>query len=95
MGLGAGHILDMINRSKQNRAQRPSQRRKFKDYRKDGIVTVNIKNPKFKTVSERELKSIKNRIKTSAKEEQQTLMIRRILVFFTIIIVFVLLYKYL
>lgn len=95
MGL-AGHVLDMINRSKQNRAQRPSQRRKFKDYGNNGIIiTENTKRPKFKVVSDSELKSIKEKITISAKEEQRKLMIKRIVVFFTVIIVFVLLYRYL
>ena len=95
MGL-AGHVLDMINRSKQNRAQRPSQRRKFKDYGNNGIIiTEKTKRPKFKVVSDSELKSIKEKIKISAKEEQRKLMIKRIVVFFTVIIVFVLLYRYL
>lgn len=39
MGFGAGHILDMNNRIKQNRAQRPSNREKFKGKNREGIYT--------------------------------------------------------
>ena len=96
MGLGSGHVLDMIKRSKQNRAQRPSQRRKFKDYGNKGlIVTDATKRPQFKTVSDSELKSIKDNIKVSAKKEQRKLMFKRIVTFFIVIIVFVLLFRYL
>ena len=37
MGFGAGHVLDMINRMKQNRALRPSNRSKFKENNRDEI----------------------------------------------------------
>ncbi|RCS28534.1 hypothetical protein DUT90_00030 [Polaribacter sp. WD7] len=73
MGLGAGHVLDMINRMKQNRAQRPSNRSKFKENNRDGIYSSDKKSrqPNFKTVPEKELIEIKNRIRERAKTEQK------------------------
>ncbi|SFD02352.1 hypothetical protein [Algibacter pectinivorans] len=73
MGLGAGHVLDMINRMKQNRAQRPSNRSKFKENNRDGIYSSDKKSrqPNFKTVPEKELIEIKNRIRERAKAEQK------------------------
>lgn len=56
-----GHTLDMIHRMKQNRAQRPSNRAKFKENNRNLIYSKDSKsNPlQFKTVSEKELKEIK------------------------------------
>ena len=73
MGLGAGHVMDMINRMKQNRAQRPSNRSKFKENNREGIYSSDKKSrqPNFKTVSEKELTEIKNRIRERAKVEQK------------------------
>jgi hypothetical protein len=73
MGLGAGHVMDMINRMKQNRAQRPSNRSKFKENNRDGIYSSDKKSrkPSFKTVPEKELTEIKNRIRERAKAEQK------------------------
>jgi len=73
MGLGAGHVLDMINRMKQNRAQRPSNRSKFKENNRDAIYASDKKSqhPNFKTVSEIELNKIKNRIQERAKAERK------------------------
>jgi len=59
-----GHALDMINRMKQNRAQRPSNRALI--YSKDSKS-----NPlQFKTVSEEELKKIKTQIRKRAKAKR-------------------------
>jgi len=73
MGLGAGHVMDMINRMKQNRAQRPSNRSKFKENNRDGIHSSDKKSrrPNFKTVPEKELTEIKNQIRERAKAEQK------------------------
>lgn len=73
MGLGAGHAMDMINRMKQNRAQRPSKRSKFKANNRDGIYSSDKKSvqPNFKTVPEKELAEIKKRIRKQAKAEQK------------------------
>jgi hypothetical protein len=62
---GAGHILDMINRMKQNRAQRPSNRHKFKQNSREIINSesdIEFIKPIFKVVPEKELIEIINRI---------------------------------
>ena len=73
MGLGSGHVIDMINRMKQNRAQRPSNRSKFKENNREGISSSDkkLRQLKFKTVSEKELNEIKNRIREQAKKERK------------------------
>ena len=43
MSHGAGHILDMINRMKQNRALRPTNRQKFKGNNR-GIINSESNN---------------------------------------------------
>lgn len=85
MSYGAGHVMDMINRMKQNRAQRPSNRPKFKENNRDGIYSTDKKKqrPNFKTVSEKELTEIKKRIRKRAKSER-----KRELLFYGIFIVF-------
>ncbi|WP_243472155.1 hypothetical protein [Winogradskyella sp. MH6] len=72
MGLGAGHVLDMINRMKQNRAQRPSNREKFKQNNREGLYSSEVKEkPKFKTVPEEELVRIKEQIQINAKKQRK------------------------
>ena len=73
MGLGAGHVMDMINRMKQNRSQRPSNRSKFKENNREGIYSSEHfnKHPSFKTVPEKELVEIKKRINDHAKSKQR------------------------
>jgi hypothetical protein len=70
---GAGHVMDMINRMKQNRAMRPSQRAKFKEHNREAIYATEEKRqpPTYKTVSESELKAIKAQIRTRAKTTQK------------------------
>lgn len=72
MSYGAGHVMDMINRMKQNRAQRPSNRPKFKENNREGIYSSNkkFKHLNFKTVPEKELIKIKKSIRERAKKEQ-------------------------
>lgn len=41
----SGHVFDMINRLKQNRAQRSSNRAKFKGNNRDGIYDHAIAAP--------------------------------------------------
>lgn len=68
-----GHTLDMIHRMKQNRAQRPSNRAKFKENNRPLIYSKNSKpNPlQFKTISDKELKTIKSQIRKRAKVAQK------------------------
>ncbi len=73
MGSGAGHVFDMINRMKQNRAQRPSNRGKFKENNRDGIYSEDIQpeRPNFKTIPEKELIEIKKRIRERSQADQK------------------------
>ena len=73
MSNGAGHIINMINRMKQNRSLRPSNRSKFKENNRDGIYSSDKKSkqPYFKTVPEKELSKIKKNIRERAKVEQK------------------------
>lgn len=67
---GAGHVQDMNNRLKQNRAQRPSQRQKFKGNNRENIYSSSgskHQHLKFKTVSEEKLTEIKKQIQMRAK----------------------------
>ncbi len=70
MSHGAGHILDMINRLKQNRAIRPSNKAKFKEHNRETIYSKRRKI-KFKTVPKEKLEKIKNRIRAQVKSEKK------------------------
>lgn len=74
---GSGHVQDMNNRIKQNRAQRPSKRPKFKENNRENIYSDSdkkVNRPNFKTVSEEELieilKHIRERAETEKKRER-------------------------
>lgn len=73
MAFGAGHVQDMNNRIKQNRAQRPSKRPKFKEHYRQGIFSTEKKSPRpsFKTVASKELARIKHQIKTKAMNHRR------------------------
>ncbi len=72
MSNGAGHIIDMINRMKQNRSQLSSKRSKFKANNREGIYSSTKKQqPKFKTLSEEELNERKKEILKQAKKERK------------------------
>lgn len=72
MGSGAGHVMDMNNRLKQNRAQRPSKRAKFKENNRDAIYATSkkVQLPHFKTVPTEMLNSIKMQIQNRARAER-------------------------
>lgn len=73
MSNGAGHIMDMNNRLKQNRAQRPSNRKKFKENGRGGIYasTGESQKPNFKTIPEEALKNVKTKIREKALLERK------------------------
>lgn len=71
MGFGAGHVVDMMNRMKQNRAQQPSKRTKFKENNKNYSTDIKNKGLNFKTVSEEELAEIKKRIRERAETDRK------------------------
>lgn len=94
MSHGAGHILDMINRLKQNRALRPSNRQKFKERNRDIIHTGQHKL-KDKKISAKELAVIKKRIKEKAKKtrHQQNIIVA-VIFMITATIIFLVLKRY-
>lgn len=70
---GAGHVMDMNNRMKQNRAQRSSKRAKFKDNCRDGIYSksgISQNRTTFNSVSEEELTETIEKIRKRAHLEQ-------------------------
>ncbi|WP_077403970.1 hypothetical protein [Cellulophaga omnivescoria] len=73
MGFGAGHIQDMNNRMRQNRAQRPSKRGKFKDDNRKTIYSKEAKSHhlSFKTLPKKEMYKLKLKIRNRAKAEQK------------------------
>jgi len=68
-----GTIQDMNNRIKQNRAQRPSKRPKFKGNNCEIIYSKEKKSKPliFKTVPEERLTEIKKQIKKLSKKNQK------------------------
>jgi len=81
MSYGAAHVMDMINRMKQNRAMRPSSRAKFKENSNSNSSTLEGEKPNFKVVSDKELEKIKIKIRAEAKVER-----RKLTVFYAIFI---------
>lgn len=65
-----GHVLEMIILLKNNRAQRPSQRKKFKeDYPEGSRSNPTAPKPlQFAEVSKEELEKVKKRIREKAKK---------------------------
>ncbi|SMG52780.1 hypothetical protein [Arenibacter troitsensis] len=69
----SGSIQDMNNRVNQNRSLKPSSRAKFRDSNRDNIYSDSVPaltKLNFKTVSEIELKKIKERIKNRALRDR-------------------------
>ena len=74
MGFGAGHMQDMNNRIKQNRAARPSKRSKFKKNNREAIFSKEKASEKFiqkEQISEEELAVLKKQIRAKAKKERK------------------------
>lgn len=91
MGFGAGHVQDMNNRIKQNRAQRPSKRPKFKEKNRENIYSSEkiVLKPNFKTVSLNKLNRIKRKIRNRSKAEQKKeRTINSVLIFIALIFIF-------
>lgn len=68
MSYGAGHVMDMINRMKQNRSQRASNKSKFKENNREGIYSTEKKSKKlvFKTAPKEEIKELRKQIRAQA-----------------------------
>lgn len=71
MVFGPGH--DMMNKMKQNRSQKPSNRSKFKEKITDVIYTADkeSKQLQFKNVSEEELTELTKQIRENANTERK------------------------
>jgi hypothetical protein len=73
MSSGAGHIMDMIQRMKQNRSLKPSKRNKFKDNNRETIHVNDSEQEQlnFPVVSEEELHRIKLQIRYEALRQRK------------------------
>ncbi len=69
---GAGHIMDMNNRMKQNRSMKTSKRQKFKSNNRETIFNNNPKETKvFINIPKNDLEKLKNEIKQKIKQQQR------------------------
>ncbi|TXK70863.1 hypothetical protein [Mesonia sp. HuA40] len=73
MSYGAGHIMDMISRMKQNRNLRPSNRSKFKENNRQSINSTadGQEKPFFKKIAPDKLKQINAQIQFEAKRQRK------------------------
>ncbi len=92
---GSGHVQDMNNRIKQNRAQRPSKRPKFMEHNRENIYSSSGHEHhtlKFKIVSEEKLSEIKTQIRKRAQKDRKkewiVLVVLIIIALITIISIF-------
>jgi hypothetical protein len=84
MSGGAGHIMDMNNRMRQNRSMKSSNKQKFKSNNRDlDFKKGNSKKLEFKKVSDKELERIKFKIRQKAKAERK----REKIIFISIILI--------
>lgn len=89
MSFGAGHIQDMNNRLKQNRAQRPSKKVKFKGNNNTPLHSKSTTQPtRFRAMnlSAEELIEIKNSVRRQAKKERKKELLIHGIVFIIVII---------
>ena len=88
MSSGAGHIMDMMNRIKQNTALKASRRNKFKG----GNSYSNVSNSKteydFPNVLNSELELIKSKIRNEAKKANRKQFANWVLISLIIVIFF-------
>ena len=73
MSFGAGHVQDMNNRLKQNRANKPSKRAKFKENNREGIYSKKQESDriKFHQVPKEKLVKIIESIRIKSRSENQ------------------------
>jgi hypothetical protein len=94
MSFGAGHVQDMNNRLKQNRANKPSNRAKFKGNNREGIYSEKYQsgNFRFHEVPKEKLEQIKENIRLKSRIEKhkqiKTLIISLIITLIILIAVF-------
>ena len=75
---GSGHVFDMINRMKSNRRSRKKDG--FKANNRDTSFDYKNKKTEYKTVSDIQLRVIKQKIKIKARKDYQYFVIRYILI---------------
>ena len=94
MSFGAGHIQDMNNRLKQNRAQRPSQRKKFKDNNREGIHSKEktSKATPLKTFTAQEIEMSKQQVRKKALAQRKKLQVFYAVSLVFTVLVFIALY---
>jgi len=81
---GAGHIIDMNNRMRQNRSMKSSKRQKFQgSNRALDFAMKNTTEVCFKEVPKAELDAIKNTILTKVKSVQK----RESIIFISVIVI--------
>ena len=72
MSGGAGHVMDMNNRMRQNRSMKTSNKQKFKSNSQElNFKFGNVEIIEFKKVSEEALEKIKNEIRLKGKKERK------------------------
>lgn len=83
MGLGAGHMIDMNNRIKQNRDKSSLS----KDKKDPGFTDEKFRQPlEFKKLSENELKEIRNQIKIRNSKYKKRELIIFLIALFTVLV---------
>ena len=70
MSFGAGHVIDMVNRMRQNRSLRPSNKAKFKENERKAVYEGTGK-AEFNKVSPGKLARIKEAIRKSAEADKR------------------------
>lgn len=89
MSGGAGHIADMNNRLKQNRAQRPSNKAKFKGANRPQVYdqkSPSAQRPIFQQPDEKKLQVILDKIRLQAvKSHKRETMVSFLLLLFTVL----------
>jgi predicted nucleic acid-binding Zn ribbon protein len=93
MSGGAGHVRDMQNRMRQNRAMRSSQKDRFKSNNKNLSYSKGKSHKlNFVEVSDEKLEEIKRDIRVKAKQERRKEIILFLIVCLVIILAIWLLY---
>ncbi|WP_019037297.1 hypothetical protein [Psychroflexus tropicus] len=94
MSFGAGHMQDMNNRLKQNRAQRPSQRKKFKENNREGIHSKEkaSKATSLKTFTAQEIEMSKLQVRKKALAQRKKLQVFYAVSLVFTVLVFIALY---
>ena len=96
MSNGTGHIMDMINRLKQNRSQKASNRAKFKGNNRKSIYSdkkVRVDKFNFKKIPKSELLELKRKIRAESKRERRRELILQIIIGMIIFLMIIFFFK--